>query len=216
MRVGTLTVGLLAGAVICITGLAAPAQTNSGKVSIPMTTKAQDKTAPAVKKPPANQAQAQPQAKPLAKRSVKSAKRLAARKAAARRAAIRHAKRQRANFYDYASAQPVHPGGWRQAWLAHRGMRDAHYAPPPPPAAYGPPPAYYEESGIEIDRQGWTGGVGYGTSGDFVDGYGMMHYGWNNRQNGPTYNSFNQSFQHNPSVARPFQPRRMGHPIPSR
>ena len=80
------------------------------------------------------------------------------------------------------------------------------------PAAYGPPPAYYDEPGIEIDRQGWTGGVGYGTSGDFVDGYGMMHYGWNNRMNGPTYNSFNQSFQHNPSVARPFQPRRMGHP----
>ncbi len=83
-----------------------------------------------------------------------------------------------------------------------------------------PPPAYYrgsyEEAGIEIDRQGWTGGVGYGTSGDFVDGYGMMHYGWNNRQNGPTYNSFNQSFQHNPSVARPFQPRRMGQPIPTR
>jgi hypothetical protein len=96
-------------------------------------------------------------------------------------------------------------------------MRSAHYAPPPPPAEYGPPPAYYyEEEGIEIDRQGWTGGVGYGTSGDFVDGYGMMHYGRNNRMNGPTYNSFNQSFQHNPSVARPFQPRRMGHPIPSR
>ena len=212
MRVGTLT-GLLAGAVICITGLAAPAQTNSGKVSIPMTTKAQDKTAPAAKKPPANQAQAQPQAK----RSVKSAKRPAARQAArkaARRAAIRQ--RQRAHFYDYAAAQPVHPGGWRQAWLAHRGMRSAHYAPPPPPAAYGPPPAYYEEEGIEIDRQGWTGGVGYGTSGDFVDGYGMMHYGWNNRMNGPTYNSFDQSFQHNPSVARPFQPRRMGHPIPTR
>jgi hypothetical protein len=206
-----LTAGLLAGAVICITGLAAPAQTNSGKVSIPMTSKAQDKAAPAAKAP-ANQAQAKPQAKPQAKQSAKrSAKRLAARKAA-RRAAIRQ--RQRAHFYDYAAAQPVHPGGWRQAWLAHRGMRDAHYAPPP--AAYGPPPAYYEEPGIEIDRQGWTGGVGYGTSGDFVDGYGMMHYGWNNRQNGPTYNSFNQSFQHNPSVARPFQPRRMGHPIPTR
>jgi hypothetical protein len=209
MRLGTLAAGLLAGAFICMAGVAAPAQTNSGKVSIPMTTKAPDKTAPAAKKAPANQAQAKPQAK----RSAKSAKRLAARKAAARRAAIRHAKRQRTNFYDYAAAQPVHPGGWRQAWLAHRGMRDAHYAAP---AAYGPPPAYYEEPGIEIDRQGWTGGVGYGTSGDFVDGYGMMHYGWNNRMNGPTYNSFNQSFQHNPSVARPFQPRRMGRPIPAR
>lgn len=211
MRLGTLAAGLLAGAVVCMTGLAASAQTNSGKVSIPMTSKAQDKAAPAAKAP-ANQAQAKLQAKP----GAKSAKRLAARKAAARRAAIRHAKRQRANFYNYAAAEPVHPGGWRQAWLAHRGMRDAHYAPPPPPAAYGPPPAYYEDSGIEIDRQGWTGGVGYGASGDFVDGYGRMHYGWNNRQNGPTYNSFDQSFQHNPSVARPFQPRRMGHPIPAR
>lgn len=206
--------GLLTGAVVCVAGLAAPAQTNSGKVSIEMNGK--NKPAPAAKKTPAPQAQAKSQAKPQAKPQAKarSAKRLAARKAAARRAALRHAKRQRANFYDYAAAQPVHPGGFREAWLAHRGMRNVRYTPPPP--QYGPPPAYYDEPGIEIDRQGWTGGVGYGTSGDFVDGYGMMHYGWNNGMNGPTYNSFGQSFQHNPSVARPFQPRRMGHPIPSR
>jgi hypothetical protein len=178
-----------------------------------------DKAAPAAKKASASQAQTQTktQAKPQAKSSARAraAKRAAARKAAARRAALRHAKRQRANFYDYAAAQPVHPGGFREAWLAHRGMRNVRYAPLPP-APYGPPPAYYDEPGIEIDRQGWSGGVGYGTSGDFVDGYGRMHYGWNNQMNGPTYNSFDQSFQHNPSVARPFQPRRMGHPIPSR
>ena len=205
MRGGTLTAGLLAGVFVCVTGVAA--QTNSGKVSIPMTAK--DKAAPAAQKAPAKQVQ--PQAKTQAKSSAKAraAKRAAARKAAARRAA-------RANFYDYAAAQPVYPGGFREAWLAHRGMRNVRYAPPP---QYGPPPGYYDEAGIEpgieIDRQGWTGGVGYGTSGDFVDGYGRMHYGWNN-QNGPTYNSFDQSFQHNPSVARPFQPRRMGHPIPAR
>ena len=203
MRVRSLMAGLLTGAVICVTGLAAPAQTNSGKVSIPMNGK--DKPAPAAKKAPAPQPKAQAQtpgqtqAKPRSK--AWSAKRLAARKAA-----IRHAKRQRANFYDYAAAEPVRFGGWRQEWLAYRGMRDVRYAPPPA----------YDEPGLEIDRGGWTGGVGYGASGDFVDGYGMMHYGWSNRMNGPTYNSYGQSFQHNPSVARPFQPRRMGHPIPVR
>lgn len=204
MRVGTWMAGLLAGALVGVTGPAVFAQTSSGKVSIPMNNKAPDK--PAAKTPPATQAkvQAKPKAKPQA------SKRQAARKAAARRAALRHAKRQRANFYDYASAQPVRSGGWRQEWLAHHGMRDAHYAPPPPP------PPMYDEPGLQIDRGGWTGGVGYGTSGDFVDGYGMMHYGWNNGANGPTYNSYGQSFQHNPSVARPFQPRRMGKQIPSR
>jgi hypothetical protein len=206
MRV--LTASFLAGALICMTGMPVWALAD-GKVSIPMNGKAADKAAPAAKKPSANQAQTQ--AKPQAKRAPKAAK--AARKAAARRAAIRHARR--ANFYDYAAAQPVYPGGWREAWIAYHGMGDVRYAPPPP-AQYGPPPAYYDEPGLEIDRQGWSGGVGYGTSGDFVDGYGMMHYGWNNRMNGPTYNSFGQSFQHNPSMARPFQPRRMGHPIPSR
>lgn len=210
MRVGTFTAGLLAGAVVCLTGLTAAAQTNAGKVSIPMTAKTQDKAAPAAQKPPVAQTKSKEksQAKPGAK--TRAAKRLAARRAAARRAAIRHAKHQRANFYDYAAAQPVPSGGWREAWLAHRGMRNVRYAPPPPP----PPPAY-DEPGLEIDRGGWTGGVGYGTSGDFVDGYGMLHYGWNN-QNGPTYNSYGQSFQHNPSVARPFQPRRMGQPVPTR
>lgn len=207
MRVRSLMAGLLTGAIICVTGLAAPAQTNSGKVSIPMNGK--DKPAPAVKTAPAPKAQAATPTKPPVTSKARSAKRLAARKAAARRAAIRHAKRQRANFYDYAAAEPVRSGGWREEWLAYRGMRDVRYAPPPPP-----PPPTYDEPGLEIDPQGWTGGVGYGTSGDFVDGYGMMHYGWNNRMNGPTYNSFQQSFQHNPSVARPFQPRRMGHPLP--
>ena len=209
MRVGTFTAGLLAGAVVCLTGLAAPAQTNSGKVSIPMTVKAQNKTAPAASKTVAAKPSHAKPPRPTAK--MRAAKRLASRKAAARRAALRH----RANFYDYAAAQPVRSGGWREEWLAHRGMRHAHYAPPPPPQ-YGPPPVAYDPPGIEIDRGGWTGGVGYGTSGDFVDGYGMLHYGWNNRQNGPTYNSYGQSFQHNPSVAGPFQPRRMGQPIPAR
>jgi hypothetical protein len=202
MRV--LTAGFLA--VIGMTGLTAPALAD-GKVSIPMNGKAADKPAPAAKQPPA--AQAKDQAKPQAKPAPRAVKRSAARKAASRRAAIR----QRANFYDYAAARPVYPGGWREAWIAYHEMRDVRYAPPAP---YGPPPADYDEPGLEIDRQGWSGGVGYGTSGDFVDGYGRMHYGWNNRMNGPTYNSFGQSFQHNPSMARPFQPRRMGHPIPSR
>lgn len=203
MRVRSLMAALLTGAAICVTGLAAPAQTNTGKVSIPMNGK--DKPAPAAKQAPASQAKAQAQTgtKTQARPKAQAAKRTTARKA--RRAAIR------ANFYDYAAAQPVYPGGWRQAWLAHHGIRDVRYAPPPPP-----PPPVYDEPGLEIDRGGWTGGVGYGTSGDFVDGYGMMHYGWNNRMNGPTYNSYGQSFQHNPSVARPFQPRRMGYPIPAR
>ena len=35
--------------------------------------------------------------------------------------------------------------------------------------------------------------------------YGVMHYG--GPGNGPTYNSYGQSFQYNPSMPRPFAPR---------
>jgi hypothetical protein len=98
------------------------------------------------------------------------------------------------------------------------------YGPPPPP--YAGPQGYYSEgyardyqrsgscncdSGLEIDRQGWTGGVGYaGSAEPFVDGYGMVHYASGSAPNGPTYNSYGQSFQANPSRPGPFQPRVMG------
>lgn len=86
---------------------------------------------------------------------------------------------------------------------------------PGPPMAYYPPPAYPPPGppcdcgdAVHVDQSGWTGGVGYAASEMFVDGYGMVHYGGG--FNGPTYNSYGQSFQFNPSMAAPFQPRVMG------
>jgi hypothetical protein len=105
------------------------------------------------------------------------------------------------------------------------------YGPPasgccqPGPAAYGPQPgAYYgqgaqyaegydEMAGLQIDPGGWSGGVGGGDpdAGGGGGGYGQVHFGLGgNQENGPTYNSYNQSFQYNPSQAGPFRPRLMG------
>jgi hypothetical protein len=71
---------------------------------------------------------------------------------------------------------------------------------------------------MQIDPRGFNGGVGYGADGGgggggagFVDGYGQVHFASGGGvQNGPTYNSYNQSFQYNPSQPGPFQPRLMG------
>ena len=41
-----------------------------------------------------------------------------------------------------------------------------------------------------------------------MDGYGVMHYGRRQRRNGPTYNSYGQSFQYNPSMPRPVRAAR--------
>jgi len=118
--------------------------------------------------------------------------------------AVRHAavhRRHRRYAYDYDSAATVRMGGW---WRPAYG-----------PAYYGPPPGY---DGMTIDTRGFTGGVGYmadgGADGGFVDGYGQVHYAASG--NGPTYNSYGQSFQYNPSRPGPFVPRRMGAPVRGR
>ena len=81
---------------------------------------------------------------------------------------------------------------------------------------YGPPPGYDGISGMRVDTRGWTGGVGYGDGGGgggggLMDGYGQVHFAQGGSvENGPTYNSYDQSFQYNPSQAGPFQNRADG------
>jgi hypothetical protein len=134
-----------------------------------------------------------------------------------RRAPVRHVVRHRArhyarhDYYDYRQAEQIDTG-YHDQWQ------------PAPNDAMLPGPGYYQQSyaqgsycdcnageGLQIDRYGWSGGVGYAASGGgFVDGYGMVHFGGGGFQNGPTYNSYAQSFQFNPSRPGPFQPRVMG------
>lgn len=87
----------------------------------------------------------------------------------------------------------------------YRVAQVAHYAPP----------AYVEPEGLVIDQYGWTGGVGYGDEGG-GGGYGQVLLAGANSQNGPSYNSFGESFQENPSVPHPFQNRLMGGLAPTR
>ena len=97
-------------------------------------------------------------------------------------------------YYHYAAAAP-----FRASWPA------AAQPAEPQPTTY--------EQGLNIDHYGWSGGVGYapegGGGGGFVDGYGQVHFP-TDVGNGPTYNSYNQSFQFNPSQPGPFQNRLMG------
>ena len=98
-----------------------------------------------------------------------------------------------ARNYNYVAATPWH-GPWRAA-----------------PMGYGPPPGVYEREGLRIDDGGWTGGVGYASDGGGGGGYGQAYFAnGGGLENGPTYNSYGQSFQYNPSQAGPFQPRLMG------
>jgi len=124
-------------------------------------------------------------------------------------------------------------GAWRGQWQgAWQPVPDEGYPPPraydhvpdgyapngyaPGPSAYGPPQGEYGEGrgygdgpGLTIDRGGWSGGVGYGAA-DYGSAYGYGYGDGPGNMNGPTYNSYGQSFQYNPSRARPFRPRRMG------
>jgi hypothetical protein len=110
-----------------------------------------------------------------------------------KQARVTKRRRYASAYYHYTAAAPFHT-----AWPAAQ------------PAA--PQPTAYEQ-GLTIDNGGWSGGVGYapegGGGGGFVDGYGQVHFPAD-AGNGPTYNSYNQSFQFNPSQAGPFQPRLMG------
>lgn len=101
--------------------------------------------------------------------------------------------------YQYASATPFQ---WhQQSGLVTNG-----------PAILGPA---HDDEGLRIEDRGWSGGVGYvsegGGGGGFIDGYGQLHFANGaSVENGPTYNSYGQSFKYNPSQAGPFQPRLMG------
>jgi len=109
-------------------------------------------------------------------------------------------------YYRYGAAAPVTQHDWHGQWRA--APNDAFIPEPVPgPQAYGPPRYGYSQQDLQVDSRGWTGGVG---DGGFVDGYGQVHFANGGLENGPTYNSYGQSFQYNPSQAGPFQPRSMG------
>ena len=112
------------------------------------------------------------------------------------------------SYYRYSAAAPVIEREWHGQWRVV--PNDAYI---PGPQAYGPPRPRYDDSqqDVQLDSRGWTGGVG---DGGFVDGYGQVHFAGGG-ENGPTYNSYHQSFQYNPSQAGPFQPRSMGGYAPS-
>jgi hypothetical protein len=148
------------------------------------------------------------------------------RSAPVRRHARRHAHHHYAaghNYYSYREAEAVGSdfhGEWHGGWRA--APNDARI-PGPPPAGYYPPPGYPMGApacncgeSLHVDQGGWTGGVGYAAAqeGGFMDGYGVMHFG--GAGNGPTYNSYGQSFQYTPRRPRPFAPRAMGGFAPGR
>jgi hypothetical protein len=109
-------------------------------------------------------------------------------------------------YYNYGAAAPVIAHEWHGRW---RVAPNGAIIP-------GPVPPYgsYQE-GVSVDDRGWTGGVGTAPDGSggggFVDGYGQAHFAnGGSVENGPSYNSYGQSFQFNPSQAGSFQPRLMG------
>jgi hypothetical protein len=112
-------------------------------------------------------------------------------------------------FYSYGSAAPVYQREWHGQW---RQVPNDAYLPGPAPVAYYAPPAYAEPQGLAIDQRGWSGGVGNeegGGGGGGGTGQILLTNGANS-QNGPSYNSYGESFQQNPSVPGPFQNRLMG------
>ena len=202
MRVSVCTAGfLLTTALVSITSLAAigPAQAQASKPAASQANK------PAAK--PAPKPMAAPAAKPSQTTTCICEDRPKPRAASVRK--VRRVARSSVRgggYYDYGSAA-AYRGEWHGEWQV---------APDMGPAAYGPPPQEYgyaeEYAGLEIDRGGWSGGVGGDPEGGGGGGgYGQVHFGLGgNQENGPTYNSYNQSFQFNPSQAGPFRPRLMG------
>lgn len=193
MRVSVATAGfLLTSALVSISVLAAirPAQAHTSKVTCICEDDQKAKAVPA--------------------------RRSAVRKAV-RPVASRPATRQSGGYYDYGSASPYRSelqGEWRAA-----PTMGSAYSPPPGAyeqgAEYGSPPEgnYDETAGLQVDRGGWSGGVGGDPEGGGGGGggFGQLHFGLGgNQENGPTYNNYNQSFQYNPSQAAPFRPRLMG------
>jgi hypothetical protein len=112
--------------------------------------------------------------------------------------------------YDYRAARAIdtNPYRWRQAPQgyvmaanvpAYDGPADL---PPYGPMPYGAPdegPAYSDGGApaITVDQQGWIGGVGYGREGGGGGGGGggmTLTLAQPDSQNGPSYNSFGQSY----------------------
>jgi hypothetical protein len=123
----------------------------------------------------------------------------------ARRAVRRYAE---AGYYSYRSAVPIAQRAWHGQWRV--APNDA-FIPGPAPVAYYAPPVYAEPQGLAIDQRGWNGGVGNDEGGGGGGGYGqILLTNGANSQNGPSYNSYGESFQQNPSVPQPFQNRLMG------
>jgi hypothetical protein len=118
-------------------------------------------------------------------------------------------------YYNYRAAAPIYRRAWHGAWRV--APNDAYLPGPAPMAtAYYPPPGYVEPQGLVIDPRGWNGGVGNDGEGGGGGGYGqvLLTQGANS-QNGPSYNSYGESFQENPSTPRPFQSRLMGGVAPA-
>lgn len=121
------------------------------------------------------------------------------RNAAARPASrIVHRYAEAGAYYSYRAAAPITQHEWHGRVVP-----------------YDAPPAYVEPEGLVIDQYGWTGGVGYGDEGG-GGGYGQVLLAGANGQNGPSYNSYGESFQENPSLPHPFQNRLMGGLAPTR
>jgi hypothetical protein len=114
-----------------------------------------------------------------------------------------------AGYYSYRSAAPIYQRPWHGQW---RVVPNDATIPGPAPVAYYAPPAYVEPQGLAIDQRGWGGGVGNegeGGGGGGLGGQVLLTNGANS-QNGPSYNSYGESFQSNPSAPGPFQNRLMG------
>lgn len=177
MRVFALAAGLILGAAIIVVATEAGSKTDTGMCRVVCTP--------------------EPAAKPVHHARARTAVRHRVNRHTVDHAAhhmSRHAHHYaRRDYYSYREAEAV-----RQDWHGPWRMAPNDGIPPPPCNC---------DEGLHIDQGGWTGGVGYAAAqeGGFMDGYGVMHYG--SAGNGPTYNSYGQSFQFNPSMPRPFAPR---------
>lgn len=123
--------------------------------------------------------------------------------------------------YDYDAARAVDSSGYSHHWQtapqgpvppvpAYDGPADlppyapASYMPPVPPGAppayaegYGDGYAYGYRQGITVDQGGWIGGVGYSGPGGGGGGGGggmTLTLAQPDNLNGPSYNSFGQSY----------------------
>jgi len=143
----------------------------------------------------------------------------AVRAALAKDRTVEHAAARRAAepFYDYRAARAVDGPGYGSQW---REAPQGYVAPVPaydgpadlPPYAAAPPGAppqyaegygedsyaYGEQQGITVDQQGWIGGAGYAGPGGGGGGGGggglTLTLAQPDNLNGPSYNSFGQSY----------------------